>query len=45
MLGAKMPETNKNELLKICASNDIPVSQMHMADDKFELTAVALGHL
>jgi hypothetical protein len=38
-LGAKTEASAAEELLAICEANKVPVSQMRMADDKYELLA------
>jgi hypothetical protein len=39
LLGAKATPSTRNELLSICNEKDIPVWQMSMSSDKYELLA------
>jgi|SRR5215469_112702 len=43
LLGAKMPESNKSELLEICQAKKISVWQMHVSYSKYELQELPLS--
>jgi hypothetical protein len=39
LLGAKATASTRNELLAICQEKDVPIWQMRMSNDKYELLA------
>jgi hypothetical protein len=43
LLGARMPEHNKKELVEICAAKRISVWEMQMSSDRYELQAAPLS--